>query len=291
MKRILLSLSILLTFSQAKASDTLTVRQVFNFNVGDTFDYKIINFDILSSPFNTYPFFTVYQRYTIIAKDTSIYGSIKYMRQKLYPSIIQDTILISHLNNPIVYLQTQDSNNAYQKGISSNWDSIYNSVTISHLYPVPDCGCMHSELDSFIQYEKGLGITCSSYSTYYPNDATGTIDLILNTRDSLIYFSKGGMHYGTPYYNQPTGINYVNNISKIHIYPNPTSDLLHLSYSLITQPPPQFILTDILGQEVYSSSITPSETTHDISKLSKGIYTWRIAENNTILKTGKLIKE
>lgn len=40
MKQILLTLFSLTLLLQAKASDTLTLRQVFNFNVGDTFDYR-----------------------------------------------------------------------------------------------------------------------------------------------------------------------------------------------------------------------------------------------------------
>jgi hypothetical protein len=50
-------------------------------------------------------------------------------------------------------------------------------------------------------------------------------------------------------------------------------------------------MTDILGQEVYSLPVTQSETTHDISKLSAGMYTWRVVADNNIIKTGKVVKE
>jgi hypothetical protein len=50
-------------------------------------------------------------------------------------------------------------------------------------------------------------------------------------------------------------------------------------------------LTDLLGQEVYSSGISAKETTHDISELPVGIYTWRINTNGGIIKTGKVVKD
>jgi hypothetical protein len=64
----------------------------------------------------------------------------------------------------------------------------------------------------------------------------------------------------------------------------------------------RFIITDILGQDIYSSPVAQNETTHDISKLSAGIYTWRVVSPQTpkgglntsdveIIKTGKVVKE
>lgn len=89
-----------------------------------------------------------------------------------------------------------------------------------------------------------------------------------------------------------TGIN--ENLERqttIYLYPNPTSDHLHLSFPGAQLCSAHLTLTDLLGQTVYSSAITDPETTHDISSLPSGIYTWRIVSDNTILKTGKLVKQ
>jgi len=85
--------------------------------------------------------------------------------------------------------------------------------------------------------------------------------------------------------------NVFSNNLQVNLYPNPTTDQLHLSINEMNGSNYQLILTDILSQEVYSSSVTQSESTHDISGLSSGIYTWRLVGNNNVIKTGKVVKE
>jgi hypothetical protein len=115
------------------------------------------------------------------------------------------------------------------------------------------------------------------------------MDGFAGTDTTLVYFTKGALIRGIPYYNQPTGIDNIAYTSSTHIYPNPAADILHLSISNGYNA--ELILSDLLGQTVYSSTISTSETTHDISNLSAGIYTWRLTQNNTIIKTGKIVKQ
>jgi hypothetical protein len=77
----------------------------------------------------------------------------------------------------------------------------------------------------------------------------------------------------------------------ISLYPNPATAELHLSLPEMITDKAYLKLTDLLGQEVYSSGISAKETTHDISKLPAGIYTWRINTNGGIIKTGKVVKD
>lgn len=99
-------------------------------------------------------------------------------------------------------------------------------------------------------------------------------------------------NYNTSSCSDLTGIyTIVNNKVEIHLYPNPTTDQIHLSISEMNGLNYQLILTDILGQEVYSSSVTQSETIHDITNLPQGIYTWRLSGNNNIIKASKLVKQ
>ena len=272
MRRIILPLFVLFAFSQIKASDTLTVRQVFNFNVGDTFDYKVTH-DVDAGPASQY--YVSYYRYIITGKiSSSTSDTLIYPRQLKYPAIKNDTLIFKALDSSI-YTETKILSSGYyfSTGHDSN-NMIFNNTEF-----------IHTDGGTYQTFTESLGLTYSRWSWGNPTETTGYDDTL------LIYYSNGTTHVGTPYYNQPTGINYLSNISKIHLYPNPTSDILHLSYFATTQYPTQLILTDILGQQVYSSPITQSETTHDISKLSKGIYTWRITDNNTIIKTGKIIMQ
>jgi hypothetical protein len=88
-----------------------------------------------------------------------------------------------------------------------------------------------------------------------------------------------------------TGVANIGDITTAILYPNPASDQLYMSFADASQYNVQLILSDILGQTVYSSPISTSETTHDISNLSAGIYTWRLVQNNAIIKTGKIVKQ
>ena len=272
MRRILISIFIMLIFYQVKASDTLTIRQVFNFNVGDTFDYKVTH-EVDAGPASQYS--VSYYRYVITDKiSVSASDTLIYLRQLKYPAIINDTLIFDALDSSI-YTETKILSSGYyfSTGHDSN-NLIFNNTEF-----------IHTDGGTYQTFTESLGLTYSRKSWGNPTETTGYDDTL------LIYYSNGTTHIGTPYYNQPTGINYVINTSNIHLYPNPTSDQLHLSYSATTQYSPQLTLIDILGQEVYSSPITQSETTHDISKLSKGLYTWRITDNNAIIEIGKIIKQ
>jgi|GEM_PF-4639561 len=162
--------------------------------------------------------------------------------------------------------------------------------------------------DSILDYIEGIGSVCgfpgqgSKWISYY-NQFFEEIDncseaAVLQSfcvcgqpiyQNNSIYYPN--LDTSSGHCTLLTSINNIPNPSSIKIYPNPTTDLLHLSISDAVQLNTQLIITDILGQQVYSSPVKQSETTHDISKLASGIYTWRVLENNSIIKTGKVVKE
>ena len=283
MKRILLSLFILLTFLQIKASDTLTVRQVFNFNVGDTFDYRETH---SNNCMNIYA--QSYVRKVVISKsynaghDTLYYqynvsggggwwpfSGNQFFNMNRFDTITNlDSFVIKPLLSPCAGCLSVNYDTTIYFGYASN------SI---------DIRCFES--GSFSRYTKRLGMTyCNSYGG---GDPCGTSLLIESDTYELIHFANDSMHFG---FDLIDGMVDLSRTPNIHLSPNPANGTLHLTLSDVSQSY-QITLTDILGQEVYSSPITQSETTHDISKLSKGIYTWRISENNSIIKTGKLIKQ
>jgi hypothetical protein len=162
---------------------------------------------------------------------------------------------------------------------------------------------------SGLDYIEGIGSIYGfpgmgyEYTQYYSiEDATYAICQATPVLQSFcaggqtLYSSNGA--YGKCF---PLAIANINSNPQIHLYPNPTSDQLHLSISDMNGPNYQLILTDILGQEVYSSPVTQSESIHDISGLSSGMYMWRVGPQipeggfNTnrlsIIKTGKVIKQ
>ena len=263
MKRILLCLFILLSVSQLRASDTLTVRQVYSFCVGDTFDYVEVYQDYDIPRFTTdYSRVVINTAYVSPGQDTFIYNG-NWIITNL------DSIAIYQIDTsrPLPPFQTTFFDTSSYWGWNSN-----------HIdFPNNDGGTYTLVTDS-------LGVTDQGWSMLANNFQTNTYE------QRLIYFSDGHRRFGTPYYVY-LGINNITIKPTINLYPNPTTEQIHLSISDMSGANYQLILTDILGQEVYTSSVTQSESTHDISNLSPGMYTWRLMSDNSIIKTGKIVKQ
>jgi hypothetical protein len=271
MKKILLCLFILLSLSQARASDTLTVRQVYSFCVGDTFDYSEVtnNYD--------YNLFTTSFARVVISQVYISPGQDSFIYNNNWVITNLDSIAVYQIDTGYYHMTTQVS----FFDTSSFWGRNSNRIG----FPNADGGTYSNVTDS-------LGLTISGYSmasTINSGYYTDTYE------KRLIYFSDGHRSFGTPYYDQYAylhlGILNQDIVNSIHLYPNPTTDQIHLSISEVNGPDYQLFLTDILGQEVYTSPVTQSESTFDISNLSQGIYTWRLMENNSIVKAGKIVKE
>jgi hypothetical protein len=143
-------------------------------------------------------------------------------------------------------------NRSYLEGVGSLQGFLINKFPVPWGNYTPDIGT----LTSF----------CVCGRTLYPDTATGQCQLL-------------------------TGISNIAGNQLINLYPNPSTGQVLLSISDASPYNAQLMLSDILGQAVYSSPISSSESTHDISSLSAGIYTWRLMQNNTIIKTGKIVKE
>lgn len=78
----------------------------------------------------------------------------------------------------------------------------------------------------------------------------------------------------------------------IAIHPNPTNGYLTIQWNSMNSDNSQIIIDDILGREVYRSSINTKaagQTVADLSHLTEGVYTISI-EADKILYSGKLIK-
>ena len=265
MKRIILLAFILASLLQAKASDTLTLRQIYSFSVGDTFDYRAVtnNYDYQMFT-TTYSRVIISQAYVSPGQDTFIYNGNWVITNLDSVAVYQDT-LNAHVTLQLSFFDT-----------SSYWGYNSNRVALGN----DDGG-------TYTNYTDSLGITISG-STMASTANSGFYNNTYENR--LIYFSNGhGRRFGTPYY-RLAGVNDIVGATAIKIYPNPAASKIRLSVSVAVNQG-EFNIIDMLGQSVYASGITESESTHDISQLSSGIYTWRLIQNNTILKTGKLVKE
>jgi hypothetical protein len=92
MRYIPISLFIILFFS-VKANDTLTLRQVFNYDIGDTFDYLYSVKYVVDPEFGNDYYGQTYIRYVITNKTVSTdSNTVMYIRQQVYPDNRLDTL-------------------------------------------------------------------------------------------------------------------------------------------------------------------------------------------------------
>jgi hypothetical protein len=87
-----------------------------------------------------------------------------------------------------------------------------------------------------------------------------------------------------------TGLNEANKKSiEISVYPNPSSNYLNFTFN--TNQEYTISLFDLTGKEVKNVSTTQNKTSMDISNLNTGMYFYKISSKNSIVKSGKFIKE
>ena len=75
---------------------------------------------------------------------------------------------------------------------------------------------------------------------------------------------------------------------KIKIYPNPASSLLYVDLNRVHAD--EFVITNILGQQVFKTTETKTERlTIDVKDKWKGIYIYQVIKDKRVVSTGKLI--
>ncbi|NHM07547.1 T9SS type A sorting domain-containing protein [Flavobacterium sp. CYK-4] len=107
-----------------------------------------------------------------------------------------------------------------------------------------------------------------------PGFAVG--DIIPNTAD--IYFDTNPAITTNTFNTEFVATLAVNqfNDSDFKVYPNPTQGVIHISSKRPTLVIESITLTDVLGKEIINQSINMSNTSTDISQLSKGLYFLKI---------------
>jgi hypothetical protein len=74
------------------------------------------------------------------------------------------------------------------------------------------------------------------------------------------------------------------------VYPNPTTDYLTLKIENIEVSTLNFQLYDVQGKIIENNQILDNTTTIKMLQQSKGIYFLKVANNNVVIKTFKIIK-
>lgn len=259
--RTLLLLIILLPSTAFASIDTLTFRQVYNFNVGDTFEYRESEAWIDYSTGNVVIGNDTYKRTVVTQKVTSAGG---------------DTITFKYSNLPDEVITNLDSAAVFQYLISpSSLNHSYSFDTSAYSGYISNTFQEQMfEGDTQLRYTIGLGRTFFSGSS-----------IIGGFSRELIYYSNGITTVGTPHY-------IINNIPKSDfstpvIFPTVADNQVTVSLSNTNYTSYQLIGID--GRLISSDNLVFGTYTINTSPLSNGIYLVQLSGNNAKPYVSKLV--
>jgi hypothetical protein len=264
------------------ANDTLTRAEVYNWAVGDTFDYK--HYEYSSSGSGSYFSFhdtTYYQRFVITGIDWSVDSlSKKISRKRIFPTVSYDTLKLSYMN---MYEIALDS-------VGDPPSGTYNCITDT----VPDFWGFKANSVEYIPnsyyilrykiFAKNLGNVLLRYwggiHTYNFEDQT-----------SLVYYSGQNGTYGRPYKSWIAGLQDPNSdFSTIKVYPTITMDKLNIKAANDTKGL-IIIIYDMQGRAVKQVAVEHTDQVISIADLSSGVYVWRAVDRDNMQSTGRIVKE
>ena len=284
MKRILI-LFFLFVAINAKAGDTLTRAQVYNFNVGDTFDYR----DYLnvatkdsSQQFVTTINSTTYTRYVITGLFYSLDSSAKYIeRIKLFPlPAILDTLTFQNLLGYEVYLDTNNQFTYWSGSISMGSISEYNGRQVDTLFQF----CCQPGFETLI-FANGLGEVVNQQRS-----GCGPCGYLEHSINELIYYSQSSETWGNPYYNFPNAVRQLNtSTDKVALFPTLNDGTFNVKSTDARILPVNLVVYDITGQKIEQRSLNNLSTEVSIGPHSAGVYIWKVFSANELIQTGKMV--
>lgn len=295
MKKLLLPLFLICSLFSGKASDTLTVRQVFDFHVGDTLDYKTYLTCYCQANAGNIPPNYCYYRYIVTSRDTSLTGDTIYYTYDVHQTGTCNMFIFRPLQSSyshrdsILYRADSPYDSVY-----ALLDTIISGHTSNQYYvtrsskPITSYGIPSQVGDTFIA-SPNLGMIFSSYYDVTGNQDPPYIPFENHYRSELIYYANGSTRYGIPY-DIAAGTSALTGRLLATVYPNPVSDRFILVFGENTAQY-HLALSDIFGRIVYETVISSEQSAHDISTLSFGLYLWRIESDHGTIQSGKLIKQ
>jgi hypothetical protein len=267
------------------AQDTLTIREVFDYDVGDEFHRKRDmsqngwNYDIYR--------YTITKRQVSATRDTIFYSRIgdNYKHDVLPPLVFtfwKDTVDF--------YVTDLDSSIFYYMSLSQPLDTFLKkydtTLVVDTTLEFDNFFCNRlvngvrlfsiSDLDNDVKYGKGLG---GVYSSYFEGFQSAPVV------NNLFYYKKGSETCGTP--DLFTGVEDQPSVLQVSIFPNPAKNFIKVSI------PGHFKNNIEVYNELGSKMMLKDFTQEviDISQLPPGMYFIRSGSGDTeIYYHGKFIK-
>jgi hypothetical protein len=103
-----------------------------------------------------------------------------------------------------------------------------------------------------------------------------------------IYLDDINLYAGSPSDNLVLGINDLNDVNNVELYPNPTEGDVHIKYTALQNDKMNVVITDITGKVVTTSVVSSKEGSNLIilptDGMSSGTYFVKLGNNSKSLK-------
>jgi hypothetical protein len=274
--------------ASAYAGDSLTRAQVYNYSIGDTFDYQYYtyHYGAITGPYDTTIVSTTYSRYVISNVFLSSDSLTKYIcRVQTYAFPVKlDTIVLTGLSN-IEVIADSVSYSDYvtpsyaldtvpdffnQKTNSINYNGIFSSIGQE---PFGQAQTIFADQ---------LGPVIMTYFAYSPPSGE-FIDTLI-----LIYYSGHAGTYGTPYYYTDAISEPTPDIRLLKVYPTLNAGVFNVEIVNPALLPETFTLYSYTGEKVKDFVLHSPAQTISADELNSGLYIW-MASSRSDHQAGKII--
>ena len=289
----------------AQAVQVPTVRQVYSFTIGDTFEYSgLTNY----LPNNECENQNVSNSFYVIADvqqngDTIIYKIDTYTLNQFecppyhYSAPTTDSsffyLTLTQLDSPVYkscnFYHSFGSDTGTYSGDTTYINTQVNGLISNAFYFIDSVNVTSQKA----VWTVGLGSLSNSYDHLIPNYETQT-DVNVTDYFNLIYCSKrDGTRWGTIHtFNWLTAIENVE-LGKIgaKLYPNPAAGFFKLALSNVAFDGIAFRLYDALGRVVTQLKVTDGITEVSVNNLPAGLYYWQIYDANGLICSDRIVLE
>ncbi len=283
MKHYLLAFFTVSTLFAFASGDTLTRAEVYDFSVGDTFDYRITKSTVVDAPNPPSSTSSIsYSRFVISDIYWSSDSLTKYIvRQKLYPTpVVDETLTLTNLSGNEVILDMALATGGFgsPEFIINSCPAFFGKTANQIRFPCCTPG-WHT-----MRFAKGLGNVIDDISA-------GAMGHYSGTTTELIYYSSATEKLGTPYTSQPLAIEDLTlQEEKIKVFSIDNNSAFTIAIPDEIQLPLTFSVYDVQGKKVRDLILPDKKNEFDVQELSKGLYIWKAASKEKFIQSGKVIK-
>jgi Secretion system C-terminal sorting domain len=261
----------------------LTIREAYNFSIGDTFQY-VHSYRILNRDLSGY----------IICKDTIFYSQsivsnkwynpkrdtlFHIVNQGFYPPFKLDTAKFSNLDSVVFFKEKTSCKN--MAGSAQGYPKSNENSYMKMDFKTTEFNCQGGLDNTKYIFTEGLGNTAIIYS-----DDTNCNLEFWKRKSELIFFKRGNMTWGTPVIlSSDKVIPLVS--SRITLSPNPTSDILTLKSDEIFD---KVNIINIQGKVVASEGdFKATEKNVSVAGLPNGIYFTQVFKDKILRGVNKFV--